>query len=451
MHSPQPGTRTRTRLDGRPGASSDASTGTRPGKGAGTRPVMKSDPRSGTRPATWLATKSDTRQRPGLGPRPYRRSRTVVFTGGGTGGHLYPAIAIADELRALRPEVEVVFIGARRGIEARILPERGESHLLLGVQPIDRSRPHRAVGALWALARATLAAAECFHMIRPQAVVATGGFASTPAGLAAAWLRMPLVIQEQNAFPGLVLRWLSRWANAIHVAFPDAVRHLSPRSRSMACLSGNPVRLPDDQARRTVRKRLCLGKRSFLVVVTGGSQGAAALNDAVIAWARAARSGALAVPKEVFVLWSFGRGHEDSVASQMAALDQGWLKPVPYIEDLPGTFAAADLAVGRAGAMTTAEICNAGLPSVLVPLPSAADDHQTANARALAAAGAAIVLREDQLNATSLAEAIANLARDGDVHDRMALAAQARARPRAAQTIAGSIAELLDSHPEASR
>lgn len=373
----------------------------------------------------------------------------VVFAGGGTGGHLYPAMAIADELRRMRPDVEAIFMGAERGIEARILPERGERHVLFPVRAIDRSRLRSAVGALWALKRATLAAAARFHELKPAAVVATGGFAAAPAGLAAATLGVPLLVQEQNAFPGLVLRWLSRWASEVHIAFPEASRRLPRRCGPRVRLSGNPVRAPVPDARRLVRRELGIPPETFLVVATGGSQGAAALNHAMLGWARAVRSGRTPAPEGTTVLWSYGERNRATVTPDPDSQGHLWLKAVPYIEDLPSTFVAAELAVGRAGAMTTAEICNAGLPSVLVPLPTAAADHQAKNARALADAGASVVLEEDRFTGRSLSSTIAALVKDRARLERMSLAAKGRARPDAAHRIASGVANLLAAGGEA--
>ena len=378
-----------------------------------------------------------------------RRERrpVVVFAGGGSGGHLYPALAIADALRSDRPEVKAVFMGARRGIEARILPQRGELHHLFKVRSFDRSRRYGFFAAIALLKLATTRALLHFHRLRPCAVVATGGFAAAPASLAAIMLGVPLVVQEQNAYPGLVLRVLSRWAAQVHIAFPEARKHMPRRARERSTVSGNPVRPPNADARAEVRNALGVAEDTRLVVVTGGSQGARAINSAMLDWARGEAknedSAAKGGNEGPVVLWAYGRAHRETLAGEISAAGAGWLKAVSYIEDLPSTFAAADLAVGRAGAMTTAEICNAALPAILVPLPTAAANHQAINARALADAGAVRVIEETELSAASLAAAVHSLLRDEERLAKMSSAARVRARPEASHRIACAVARFL--------
>ena len=369
----------------------------------------------------------------------------MVVAGGGTGGHLYPGLAVADELRRIRPDVRVVFVGARRGLEHRVLPERGEEHVLLPVQGIDRTRPWRAWRAVPALASSLATVRRLYRRFRPEAVVVTGGYAGAPAGIVAAWTGTPLILQEQNSEPGLTTRLLSRYARRVHVAFPEAAERLPPRVRSRVVVSGNPVRPPAAIPPAEARARLGLPPEGVVALVTGGSQGARALNAAVRELVRAVEAGGLRRPEGLTLLWITGPRHYEELRADVGEVAGDWVRMVPYVEDMPAALAAADFAVSRAGAMTTAEFLNQGLPAVLVPLPTAAADHQMRNARALEGAGAARVVPEGELDTTRLWDELVALAADADTRRRMREAALARARPGAAREIAADVASLLRS------
>lgn len=371
----------------------------------------------------------------------------VVFSGGGTGGHLYPALALADALVRLRPDVRPFFVGASRGLEARVLPERGVDHLLLPVEGFARGSGLGGARALPALARSLLLMADAARTLRPEAVVVTGGYAGGPAGIVAGVLGIPLVLQEQNAVPGVTTRLLSRWARQVHVAFPEAIDRLPARGRGRARESGNPVRPLPELPRAQARASFDLPDEGLVVLVSGGSQGAIGLNRALVEAVRGVAGGDLDRPGGLILLWSTGPRHFAEVAEALAACRApSWVRALPYIEDVPSALAAADVAIGRAGAMTTAEFLEAGLPSILVPLPTAAADHQAHNADALERAGAAIVAPEAGLTGAGLWAHVERLAHDAGLRARMASAARGRARPGGAAQIAAAVAELL---PEA--
>lgn len=370
--------------------------------------------------------------------------RVAVFSGGGTGGHLYPALAIADALRAARADVRVVFVGARRGLEARVLPERGEEHLLLPVRGIDRSRPLSIGGALMGLTVGLARVTGLFRELRPGVVVVTGGYAGAAAGIAAVLLRIPLVLQEQNSFPGLVTRFLARFAIRVHVAFPEAVDRL-PGAAGRCVVTGNPVRAASVLTRDEARGQFGISTDALLALVTGGSQGALGLNRGLVAYVSGVTGGALSRPDNLHLLWATGPKHFENVDAAVAGAGApSWVHTLPYIEDMPAALAAADFAVGRAGAMTIAEFLNQGLPALLIPLPSAAEDHQLLNARALEAAGAARVLPEAELDASTLERELTVLA-DRSTRHSMAEQAARRALPDATERVAGDIASFLVS------
>jgi len=372
----------------------------------------------------------------------------VVFSGGGTGGHLYPALALADALSAQRPDVAPFFVGATRGLEARVLPERALPHLLLGVEGFRRGegpgwrRLADHLRVVRALLRSLADLAGRFRALRPSAVVVTGGYAGGPAGLMALLLRVPLVLQEQNSVPGLTTRLLSLGARQIHLAFPEAGRRLPRPARRRTRVSGNPVRPPVPVDRAAAASDFGLDPERPVVLVVGGSQGARALNDAVLHLVTAVMPAGL--PGDAQLFWATGPAHLEGIREALArAGDPPWVRVTGYIEAMPRALSLAQVAVSRAGAMGTSEFLAWGIPSILVPLPTAAADHQTENARALVEAGAAVHLPEGEGMALALAEALRRLLADSELRLSMAEAARRRGHPEAAAAIAAQVAALL--------
>jgi UDP-N-acetylglucosamine--N-acetylmuramyl-(pentapeptide) pyrophosphoryl-undecaprenol N-acetylglucosamine transferase len=371
---------------------------------------------------------------------------TVLFAGGGTGGHLYPALALADAMQSARPGLRVHFVGAARGVEARVLPQQGRPHTLLAFQPLYRDRVWRN----WRLGPALLASvrglSRLFRELRPSLVVGTGGYASGPACVWAMLRGMPVAVQEQNSSPGLTTRFLARRARQVHLGFPEAERHLKPGPRTRVFALGNPIRPPDSALDRAqCRAEFGLFAGSVGVLVVGGSQGSRAINEALLAALEAVAQGTLpARPPELEILWATGPTHVASIRERLAPLGAGgWVHATGYIDSMPRALAASDVAVSRAGAMATAELLAWGIPALLVPLPSAAADHQTFNARALEQAGAAVCLLETDLTPERLWREITSLAGDTPERETMARAARQRARPNAALDIARELLTLL--------
>jgi len=377
------------------------------------------------------------------------RTPIAVFSGGGTGGHLYPALALADALRTALPQTRVVFVGAERGIEARVLPERGEEVFLVPVVGLQR-------GDLWgnlrggmALLQALFRVGGLFHRLRPDLVVVTGGYAGAPAGLLAGALHLPLVVQEQNSVPGKVTRLLARWAREIHLAFPEAVERFPPRSRKRCQVTGNPVRVPTKDSREEAARRLGLDPARPVVLIVGGSQGAAALNDAALEGVRSMILGRMPHPGDFQILWVTGPQHVDRVRSELATVAGSplpeWVHLHGYLDQMPLALAVADLAVSRAGAMATSEFLAWGIPALLIPLPTAAADHQSQNARALEAAGAAEEIPEARLHPEALWARIRDLLEDSPRRNAMAKAALLRGRPEATAKMVESLVGILGS------
>lgn len=374
----------------------------------------------------------------------------TVFSGGGTGGHLYPALAIAAALVERRPDVTPFFVGAQRGLESRVLPQRGLEHLLVPVEGVKRGAVLANLRVARLLVLALGQVASVFHRIRPRLVVVTGGYAGGPAGLVAVLTRTRLVLQEQNSFPGITTRLLSLFAREVHVAFPEAVDALPRRARGKARVSGNPVRPPTPHDRTEAARSLGLDPEARIVLVVGGSQGSQALNQGVREFVNLVESGARERPKRLQLLWATGPAHFESLSSQMKGLgNPAWVRLVGYIEEMPLALSVAELAVSRAGAMATSEFLAWGLPAVLVPLPTAAADHQTRNATVLAHAGAALHLSQEEASGEVLWESVDGLLRGPDTLAAMADAALSRGRPGAAADIARSLDRLLPPPPSA--
>ncbi|MEX0893304.1 MAG: undecaprenyldiphospho-muramoylpentapeptide beta-N-acetylglucosaminyltransferase [Gemmatimonadota bacterium] len=371
----------------------------------------------------------------------------VLFAGGGTGGHLYPALALADALAAERPGTACHFVGARRGVEARVLPQRGVPHTLLDLRPIHRDRVWRNVTLPFAMGRALVGLNTLFRDFCPSLVVGTGGYASGPAGAWAVLRGVPLALQEQNSWPGFTTRMLSRRARQVHLGFPEAEKHLSPGERTEVLALGNPIAPPDRSLDRAAcRRDFDIPVDATVVLVIGGSQGARSINEKLLEAVRDVSGGRLAFRRgELYLVWATGPAHIHGVQQALEPLDAPWVRPIGYIENMPRALAAADLAVSRAGAMGTAELEAWGIPMILVPLPTAAADHQTHNARALEEAGAAVMLTERELTAERLWSALTDLAGDAERRTSMAAAARQRARPDAARQIARRFLELVDA------
>jgi UDP-N-acetylglucosamine--N-acetylmuramyl-(pentapeptide) pyrophosphoryl-undecaprenol N-acetylglucosamine transferase len=360
---------------------------------------------------------------------------TVFFAGGGTGGHLYPGLAIARALVRQRGDVRPYFIGAARGIEREVLPKEPFPYELLDLHPLYRPR----VWNNWRTAAGALSAWRTLGRVaareQPGLIVGTGGYAS---GLALAFgvrMGIPIVEQIADSHPGLTARLFARFSEELYLGYPEAARLLRRGARTRMVDSGCPIepppaRRPDPRATRAAWG---LPDDGTVLLVFGGSQGARGLNAVVDAWI------ARGIPEGLSVIWGTGRSHYDAHAQREGPR----VRVRPYLSPIADAYAASDAAVTRAGAVTTAELCAWGLPMILVPLPTAAADHQTANALALAAAGAAVHLAQASLTVDVLDRAVRDVVLDVRTRDTVAAAALARGRPHAAETIAARILALL--------
>ena len=355
----------------------------------------------------------------------------VLIAGGGTGGHLMPALALA--LVATDQGHEVVLVGAERGIEAQILPRHPFRFHLLPMEPLYRRTWWRNLRWPVIAVHAWRSVGRVLREENPAIVIGTGGYAAGPVVWRAQLAGIPTALQEQNAFPGLTTRLLARRARQVHLGFPEAERKLSPGPRTQLFVFGNPIAPPGQIDSLAARTEFGLTSDRRTVLIVGGSQGARALNETV---ARALDRGLL---NEVNLLWSTGALHEPRYASRSVS---GRIVVRGFFDPISTAYAAADLVVARAGAMTVAELCAWGKPSVLVPLPSAAADHQTFNARALTSAGASVMLLERELDPASLAKTVTTLVHDTVRLQALGKSARKRGHPTAARNIMEKVLEL---------
>jgi UDP-N-acetylglucosamine--N-acetylmuramyl-(pentapeptide) pyrophosphoryl-undecaprenol N-acetylglucosamine transferase len=341
---------------------------------------------------------------------------------GGTGGHIFPAIAVARELERLAPSCQILFLGTRRGLESEIVPREGfqleliEVGALKGVPPIERLKSLARLPLSFFAARRTLA------RFRPNLVIGTGGYASGPALLAAWSLRVPTLILEPNAVPGLTNRLLAPLASAAAVSFEESLRYF----RGRGIVTGNPVRKEFAQIKRKPRGD------NLSVLIFGGSQGAHAINLAM------SKALPLLAPKKDRFLIVHQTGQRDFQTVKRAYQEAGFegAQILPFIIDMPAYFERADLLICRAGAITLAEVAAAGKAAILIPFPFAADDHQRKNAEAFQRAGAARVILQQELTPERLAKELVHLLEHPEEISRMEEASSRLSRADASSRVA---------------
>ncbi|OGW61787.1 MAG: undecaprenyldiphospho-muramoylpentapeptide beta-N-acetylglucosaminyltransferase [Nitrospirae bacterium RBG_16_64_22] len=363
----------------------------------------------------------------------------IMVAGGGTGGHLYPGLAVAAAFLRRHPDGSVVFVGTKTGIEARVVPEQGYPVETIRVEGLVGRGWMRQVRSLFVLPAAVVRAASIVGRHRPDVVLGVGGYAAGPVVLAARIKGVPIVIQEQNAVPGLTNRLLGRIAGRIAVAYRSANRWF-PSGRTY--LTGNPARSGlGSVERRDARRRFGLAPEAPTLFVLGGSRGARVLNENM---AEAAGPLGRAVPGlQVIHQAGPGRNHEADALRGAYAKAGVPAVVLPFVEDMPAALSASDLVMARAGAATLSELALAGRPAVLVPYLFAAHGHQTANAREASTAGGAVVIDQDDLTLLRTVETLGALLSDSGRLNAMGRAMGRLARPDAADRVVDLLEEAV--------
>lgn len=357
----------------------------------------------------------------------------VFFAGGGTGGHLYPALAIARAMVRRDASVRAHFIGAKRGIERDVLPTTEFPHTLVDAHPFYRSSPWKnwttLVGGLYAYGDVSRLA----HQFKPALIVGTGGYASGPALGWAAMNSLPIVQHIGDSYPGATARFFARYTAEAYLGYPEA-EQLLPYRGCVYRDTGNPIDPPPDirPAPAEAKARFGFPPSARVLLVFGGSQGARGINNAVAAFVDRG------LPASLCLIWATGKGNYDLYKS----LDRADVRVVPYLSPIANAYAAADVALVRGGMMGTSELCAWGIPMLICPLPTAAHDHQTANARALESSGAAIHIPQAALTAERIQSEITSLLGNPARLKSLGEHGLARARPRAADEIAAHILAL---------
>ncbi|MGI9067742.1 MAG: undecaprenyldiphospho-muramoylpentapeptide beta-N-acetylglucosaminyltransferase [Pyrinomonadaceae bacterium] len=359
----------------------------------------------------------------------------VLIAAGGTGGHIYPGIAVAKEIMRRQPKSEVRFVGTERGLESKLVPQAGFELSIIDSAGLKNVGPIARVRALMVIPKSLLTARGLIRAFRPDIVIGAGGYVSGPVVLTGALMDVPTLVMESNALPGWTNRRLARFVDKAAVSFQAAVPYFGRKG----VVTGNPVRREFFEI--PARQRDASGKGEFSILVFGGSQGARAINEAMMA--------ALPLLEEMkqVLRITHQTGEDDFDRVRAAYVNAGWegkANVKHYIDDMVATFADTDLVICRAGATTSAELIAAGKAALMVPFPFAADDHQRKNAEALANAGAARMILQQDLSAERVAQEIAALAREPERITAMEQAARKLARGDAAATVVDLIEELVE-------
>jgi UDP-N-acetylglucosamine--N-acetylmuramyl-(pentapeptide) pyrophosphoryl-undecaprenol N-acetylglucosamine transferase len=366
----------------------------------------------------------------------------VLLAGGGTGGHIYPAVTIARGLQKRNPQCEVLFVGTRQGLEADIIPKEGFRFETIDVQGMQRKLSLDTLLTVGRLLKSLEQSRRILRRYRPDVVVGTGGYVCGPIVLVACLLGIPTVIQEQNVIPGVTNKILAHFVDLVALGYGEAARYFPKRTKFVA--TGNPVRPDVIQADRERGIRaLGLNPDKRTIVVAGGSRGARTINEAMLQVHRDfSRNDA------VQILHVTGSGEFDTLTEKMTHMGIDWEKTgniilTPYLYNMPDALAAADLIVYRAGAIGLAEIAVRGLPAILIPYPYAAENHQEYNARLVAEKGAAVVITDKELTGERLSLTLTELLSEPAKLVQMAEASRKLGRPNATQDIVDRILSLV--------
>jgi UDP-N-acetylglucosamine--N-acetylmuramyl-(pentapeptide) pyrophosphoryl-undecaprenol N-acetylglucosamine transferase len=312
----------------------------------------------------------------------------VIISGGGTGGHIFPAIAIADEIKASYPDCSILFIGAKGKMEMEKVPKAGYEIVGLDIRGFQRKLtlsnfilPFRIIASYWK-------ARKVIKKFNPQAVIGVGGYASGPTLLVAQRLKIPTLLQEQNSYPGKTNQFLARKANSICVAYNTLSAHF-PKEK--LTITGNPVRfsaIPRGQIQAVSRAKFGLKEDTPTILVVGGSLGARTLNESIL------QQRDLLGKSNIQILWQTGKFYEEKIAATLKDSPIPNVHPHTFIQDMACAYSAADIIISRAGALSISELCLVGKPAILVPSPNVAEDHQTKNAQALVDHNAVVLIRD---------------------------------------------------------
>ena len=363
----------------------------------------------------------------------------IIFAGGGTGGHINPAISIADYVKAHEDNFEALFIGTRRGLETKLVPKAGYEIEYIDVEGFSRKNMIKNIGIGMKLMKAVNDCKRLIKRFKPDCIVCTGGYVSGPVVMAAGALGVPSLIHEQNVYPGLTVKGAERYVEYLALSFDETVNEM--KNKEKCVVTGNPIRSEILEADyKTARARLGI-KRPF-VLIFGGSLGADRINNTVIDIL-----GRLSKENKIELLFGTGDRNYDKI---MAAVKEKGIelnkhiKVVPYINNMADVMAAADLVVSRSGAITVSEIAALGRPSILIPSPNVVRNHQEQNAREFERSGAAALITEAELSPDVLYQKINEMINDKQGMKNMSNALQAMAKTDALERLYELVKKMAD-------
>jgi len=363
---------------------------------------------------------------------------TVLFAGGGTGGHLFPALALAEEIKRRIPAAEITFVGTSRGIETQVLPAQGYKLVRIWIRGFKRRLSLGNLIFPLMLITSLIQSLALIIKSKPDVVIGTGGYVSGPVVLMAALLGVPTLIQEQNSYPGFSTRLLSRWVDRVHLSFEESRRYFKHQNKLR--VSGNPTRselrsIPREEA----LKKFNLSPDRITLLVFGGSQGATRINQALLGILDKLMRG-----EKLQLIWATGqKDFEEVKAACRRYGERVYVRP--FIDDMASAYAACDLALCRSGATTVAELTRCGVPALLVPYPYAAAGHQEYNARTLAAKGAAVMILDRDLGTKRFENTLMGLLGDDQKRERMRIKSSELGKPEAAKRVVDDVLELCSS------
>ncbi|HEY4554416.1 MAG TPA: undecaprenyldiphospho-muramoylpentapeptide beta-N-acetylglucosaminyltransferase [Bacillaceae bacterium] len=365
----------------------------------------------------------------------------IVVSGGGTGGHIYPALALIRTIREQYPDTEFLYVGTETGLEAAIVRREGIPFKTIDITGFKRSLSFENIKTILRFVKGVRTSNRILHTFQPDAVIGTGGYVCGPIVYAAAKRKIPTIIHEQNSVPGLTNKFLSRFVDKVAICF-DSAREFFPQEKVV--LTGNP-RASEVVGTSADGVLEPFGLKDHLptALIVGGSRGARPINEAVL------KALSYLADKPYQVLYVTGQAHFDEVEKEAALIGRpDHVAIVPFIHNMQEVLAAVDVAVGRAGATSLAEITALGIPSILIPSPYVTNDHQMKNAEALLSAGAALLIAEKDLTGRKLADALDNVLLDDEKRKGMGDAARKLGIPDASERLFRLIAELAKERPD---
>jgi UDP-N-acetylglucosamine--N-acetylmuramyl-(pentapeptide) pyrophosphoryl-undecaprenol N-acetylglucosamine transferase len=359
----------------------------------------------------------------------------MIFAGGGTGGHIFPAIAMANEIRKRYPDAQIVFVGTKKGLETEVVPKFGFKIYFISVRGIKRKLNLKLFLFPYNLAKSLFQSNLILKNINPDAVVGTGGYVSWPLVFLAALKSIPTAIQEQNSYPGVSTRLLSFFVDKVFIAYPDSIKYFLKKSNLE--FVGNPVRENIFTGEKDLAlKEFGLEQKKKTLFIFGGSQGSKVINQAILDGLDI-----LAKQKDLQIIWQTGKDDFSRIKNITKPREIN-LRIFPFIDDMRKPYAVCDLIVSRSGALTLAEILCCAKPSILIPYPFAAADHQRYNAEFLKKSGATYVILQKNLNGEKLANLVLDLLNNASKLEKMKKAAEKLAQPQATSVLVDRIIDL---------